>query len=194
MDTPGEVAGHQVGPECWSCLLGVAMVRPNSIREDGGRSVTQGLSAHRCSVNGVSVVTVSSCTFSYSSATTFTQAFDADTAELPGILYIRPDCTFSPPFSACSFIHSMTCLKQLLHARPHARLGFARSMGVPPCPSSSPSLGCLSQGPLVEVGGLGWIRGCHIRVTSRLFSSATHLLLLIVTPAKRGVSGTDSLC
>ena len=119
---------------------------------------------------------------------------DADTAELPGILYIRPDCTFSPPFSACSFIHSMSCLKQLLHARPHARLGFAGSVGVPPYPSSFPSLGCLWQGPSVEAGGLGWIRGCHIRDTSRLFSSAAHLLLLIVTPTKRGVSGAHSLC
>lgn len=30
-----------------------------------------------------------------------------------------------------------------------------------------------------------WVRGCHVRVTSRKFPSAAHLLLLIVTPTKK---------
>ena len=156
MGTPGEVAGHQAGPECWSCLLGGDNGKAQ-LRQGGWQtqSVAQGLGARRCSVNGVIAVTVSSYTFSCSSPTTFTQAFDADAAELSGILYICPDCTFSPHFSACSFIHSMTCLKQLLHARPHTRLRFAGSVGVPPTSFLIPQFGVFITGTLGRGRRLG---------------------------------------
>lgn len=59
MDTPGEVAGHRVGPECWSSQLGggngKAQLRQGEWRT---QSVIQGLGAHGCSVNGVLAVTV----------------------------------------------------------------------------------------------------------------------------------------
>lgn len=136
----------------------------------------------------------SSCTCRCLSPTTFTQAFDADAAELSGILYIRPTVLSHP---TSQLVHSFIQRLVSSSCSMPGPIPGSGSLGLwvcPPRPSSFPSLGCLSQGPSVEVGGLGRIGRGHIRVTSRMLSSATHLLLLIVTPTKRGVLGTDFLC